>query len=311
MSATFGTRLRLERERQQISLASIAEQTKIRLPLLEALERGDASNWPRGIFGRSYVRAYARAVGLDPDATVREFMECHPEPVESLPSVAGDSRDIGSDKLGRPPIRLQVLIDSAIDAFRARRAEAVERAVPTTGQRLPVAPVDMAPPRPASPGGEAGPSPVSMRAVADVCTKLGCAREVHELRSALEDASKVLDAAGLILWMPDARRTTLTPVFTHGYSDEVLARLPVLFTDADNATAAAFRTHTTCIVNTSHFRYGAVVAPLLTPNGCTGVLALELRNGAEQREDVRASVAILAAQMSTLAGVPALQTLSA
>jgi transcriptional regulator with XRE-family HTH domain len=304
MSATFGTRLRLQRERQRISLASIAEQTKIRLPLLEALERGDASNWPRGIFGRSYVRAYARAVGLDPDATVREFIECHPEPVESLPSVVGDSRDIGADKLGRPPIRLQVLIDSAIDAYHARRAEAVERTAPTTEKRLPAAPVDMAPPR-----GDA--SPVNMWAVADVCTKLGCAREAHELRSALEDASGILDAAGLILWMPDARRATLTPVFAHGYSDEMLARLPVLHTDDDNATAAAFRTHTTCIVNASHSRHGAVVAPLLTPNGCTGVLALELRNGAEQREEVRASVAILAAQMSTLVGVPALQTLSA
>lgn len=287
MSATFGTRLRLQRERQRISLASIAEQTKIRLPLLEALERGDASNWPRGIFGRSYIRAYARAVGLDPDATVREFIECHPEPVESLPPVLRHPHDTAPDPTGRPPMRLQVLIDSAIDAFHSRRAEAVERTAPTTEKRL------------------------SMWAVADVCTKLGCAREAHELRSALEDASRILDAAGLILWMPDARRATLTPVFAHGYSDEMLARLPVLFTDADNATAAAFRTQTTCMVNASHSRHGAVVAPLLTPNGCTGVLALELRNGAEQREEVRASVAILAAQMSTLVGVPALQTLSA
>jgi transcriptional regulator with XRE-family HTH domain len=312
MGATFGTRLRLQRERQQISLASIADQTKIRLPLLEALERGDASAWPRGIFGRSYIRAYARAVGLDPDATVREFLECHPEPVESLPAVLGDSRDIGPDKVGRPPIRLQVLIDSAIDAFHARRAEAVERAAPATDRRAPAVPVDMIHPRHPSPSDNARPFHVGMWAIADVCTKLGCAREAHELRFALEEASRVLDDVGLILWMPDARRATLTPVFAHGYSDEVLSRLPPLFTDADNATAAAFRTHTTCIVNASDFRYGAVVAPLLTPTGCTGVLALELRNGAEQREDVRASVTILAAQMSTLVGVPAhVQTLSA
>jgi hypothetical protein len=45
-----------------------------------------------------------------------------------------------------------------------------------------------------------------------------------------------------------------------------------------------------------------VVAPLLTPTGCAGVLALELRNKAERREDVRAAVTILAAQVSTLVG---------
>jgi transcriptional regulator with XRE-family HTH domain len=308
MSATFGTRLRLQRERQRISLASIAEQTKIRLPLLEALERGDTSNWPRGIFGRSYIRAYARAVGLDPDVTVREFLECHPEPAESLPPVLRHPHDMAPDPTGRPPMRLQVLIDSAIDAYHARRAETVERTSPT--DRTPVH-AELTAPRGSSPSDGARPSPVSLRAVADVCTKLGCAREAHELRSALEDAARALDAAGLILWMPDARRATLTPVFAHGYSDDVLARLPVLHTDDDNATAAAFRTHTTCIVNASHSRHGAVVAPLLTPSGCTGVLALELRNGAEQREEVRASVAILAAQMSTLVGVPSLQTLSA
>jgi hypothetical protein len=301
MSATFGTRLRLHRERQQISLASIAEQTKIRLPLLEALERGDAARWPRGIFGRSYIRAYARAVGLDPDATVQEFLECHPEKVESLPPVLRHPHDTAPDPTGRPPMRLQVLIDSAIDAYHARRTERTGASTDDTP-----APVERARPRQPSPSDGLRPSPVSLWAVAVVCTKLGCAREAHELRAALEEAARVLDAAGLILWMPDARRATLTPVFAHGYSDEVLARLPVLFTDADNATAAAFRTRTTCIVNASDFRNGAVAAPLLTPTGCTGVLALELRNGAEQQEDVRASVAILAAQMSTLVGVPSL-----
>jgi hypothetical protein len=307
MSATFGTRLRSQRERQQISLASIAQQTKIRLPLLEALERGDASSWPRGIFGRSYMRAYARAVGLDPDAAVREFLECHPEQVEPLPVTVGDSGNLGP--AGRPPIRLQVLIDAAIDAFHARRAEAADRAAPATVNRPPDAPADVVHRSPST--DEARPS-VNMSAVADVCTKLGCALEADELRSALEDASQALDAVGLILWMPDAGRDTLTPVFAHGYSDDVLARFPVVRADADNATAAAFRAHTMCIVNAGDVRHGAVVAPLLTPTGCTGVLAMELRNGAEQREDVRASATILAAQLSTLVGVAVLvHTLSA
>ena len=79
----FGPRLRLERERRQISLTSIAENTKISRSLLEALERDDVSRWPTGIFRRSFVRAYAQAIGLDADEIVKEFAERFPDP--SLP----------------------------------------------------------------------------------------------------------------------------------------------------------------------------------------------------------------------------------
>src|SRR5690349_4694379 len=77
---TFGPRLRQERERRHISLTSIAQNTKISRALLEALERDDVSRWPAGIFRRSFVRAYAQAIGLDPDEVVHEFLERFPDP---------------------------------------------------------------------------------------------------------------------------------------------------------------------------------------------------------------------------------------
>jgi hypothetical protein len=49
---------------------------------------------------------------------------------------------------------------------------------------------------------------------------------------------------------------------------------------------------------------GAIVAPLLGPGGCGGVLAVELRNGGERDEAVRACATILAAQLSALTGAP-------
>ena len=82
MPESFGARLRQRRERQDIALATIAEQTKIKLSLLEALERDDVSHWPSGIFRRAFIRAYAHAIGLDPDVVVREFLEVYPDPVE-------------------------------------------------------------------------------------------------------------------------------------------------------------------------------------------------------------------------------------
>ena len=50
---SFGTRLRNQREAQNIALATIAERTKIKLSLLEELERDDVSHWPTGIFRRA------------------------------------------------------------------------------------------------------------------------------------------------------------------------------------------------------------------------------------------------------------------
>jgi transcriptional regulator with XRE-family HTH domain len=82
---TFGARLRRERERRQIPLASIAENTKISVSHFEDLERDDVSRWPSGIFRKNFIRAYAKAVGLDIEATTREFLERFPDPNEPPP----------------------------------------------------------------------------------------------------------------------------------------------------------------------------------------------------------------------------------
>jgi len=71
----FGQKLRAARERRGVSLRDISERTKFSVASLEALERGDASRLPGGIFARAFVRSYAAEVGLDPEATVREFIE--------------------------------------------------------------------------------------------------------------------------------------------------------------------------------------------------------------------------------------------
>ncbi len=86
MSSSFGTRLRTQREQQQVSLAAIAAATKIKVTLLEGLESDEVSSWPKGIFGRAYLRDYARAIGLDPEPVVREFYEMHPDPIAPVPA---------------------------------------------------------------------------------------------------------------------------------------------------------------------------------------------------------------------------------
>jgi transcriptional regulator with XRE-family HTH domain len=75
----FGARLRLQRERQGISLAAIADSTKIKLSLLAELERGDVSHWPRGIYRRAHMRDYAAAIGAPSEPLVAEFVRLFPE----------------------------------------------------------------------------------------------------------------------------------------------------------------------------------------------------------------------------------------
>jgi len=71
----FCARLKSERERRGTSLAEIAASTKIKASLLEALERGDLSRWPKGLYQRAFFREYVAAIGLSPDDIASEFAE--------------------------------------------------------------------------------------------------------------------------------------------------------------------------------------------------------------------------------------------
>jgi transcriptional regulator with XRE-family HTH domain len=76
---TFGRRLRDQRERHGVTLETIATTTKINASLLAALERGDVSAWPGGIFRRAFVREYATAIGVAPEPLVAEFAKLFPD----------------------------------------------------------------------------------------------------------------------------------------------------------------------------------------------------------------------------------------
>ena len=88
MAETFGARLRQRREQQQITLATIAEQTKIKVALLEGLERDDISHWPVGIFRRAFIRSYAHAIGLEPTTVLRDFLALHPDELDVVPEAS-------------------------------------------------------------------------------------------------------------------------------------------------------------------------------------------------------------------------------
>ena len=143
-----------------------------------------------------------------------------------------------------------------------------------------------------------------LAAAAELCTDLGRVLETRELTALLGRAAQVLDASGMIVWVSDRSGTELRPVLAHGYPDQVLARMGSIPRDAPNATAAAYRTAELRTVSGSSDANGAVVAPLITPAGCIGVLTTELRHGGETKDALRALVAIFAAQLATLVTAP-------
>ena len=75
----FCARLRSARERRGITLKTVADTTKVAASLYEALERGDISRWPKGIYKRSFFRSYAAAIGQPADSTVDEFLRHFPD----------------------------------------------------------------------------------------------------------------------------------------------------------------------------------------------------------------------------------------
>ena len=94
-SLDFGLRMKRLREERGVSLRYIADATKISVNTLEALERGDLSRLPGGIYGRAFVRSYALEVGLDPEQTVRDFLsQC------SNNSITAESPHVA--ELGKP-----------------------------------------------------------------------------------------------------------------------------------------------------------------------------------------------------------------
>src|SRR5262249_52886883 len=135
----------------------------------------------------------------------------------------------------------------------------------------------------ADPLGTSGPPPehaptepsrgrTDLPAVAHLCTELGRVARVEDLPPLLEQCAGLLEAKGLIVWVWDESAERLRPALGHGYPDRVLAKLPLVTRDSENATAEAFRTARTCTIIGNGTGNGALALPLLTPAGCSGVL---------------------------------------
>ena len=136
----FGERLRREREMRGISLEEIVATTKIGTRLLRALENEQFDLLPGGIFNKSYVRAYAKCVGIDEDEAVAAYLEAAnevPPDARVIAHQASFHSERSRDRRGFPIVPvliLLVVIAGGVGGWKAYQDRQRDRDVhPATG----------------------------------------------------------------------------------------------------------------------------------------------------------------------------------
>lgn len=107
--ASLGEQLKQARERRGVGLDDIAQTTKIGTRFLRALEANNYDQLPGGIFNKGFIRAYARAVGLDEEQAIADYIAAT-EPtvakVESSPPAQPRTVDPWAERERADPVDL-------------------------------------------------------------------------------------------------------------------------------------------------------------------------------------------------------------
>jgi Helix-turn-helix domain len=92
------------RQKKNISLEQIAEQTKIGVRSLRAIENGDFGKLPGGIYNTSYIKQYARAIEFDEQELLALYYKVTgiTPPAAPGPSGAGSGRPAALGSLRQP-----------------------------------------------------------------------------------------------------------------------------------------------------------------------------------------------------------------
>ncbi len=145
---SIGETLRRERLRQGLELQKVSETTKIGTRMLQAMEAGDFSKLPGGVFTRSFIKQYAAALGMDPATLEPELKALHVEgddvrraevrpdrPSHSFPSFADRGPEPNSLMASAVWVVLALLVCGGVYYIMNRNtgaAEPVERNVEGT-----------------------------------------------------------------------------------------------------------------------------------------------------------------------------------
>ncbi len=75
--ATLGQTLKEAREKRGVTASQAAAATRMKVQVVEALERDDFSRIAAPMYAKGFIRLYGEYLGLDPAPLVREYVDQH------------------------------------------------------------------------------------------------------------------------------------------------------------------------------------------------------------------------------------------
>lgn len=85
---SIGAMLRAARQTAGLTVAQVSAATRIREAMIHCMEQDDYGQCGGAFYARGHVRAVARAVGLDPEATVHLYDQQYGGPPQPMPASA-------------------------------------------------------------------------------------------------------------------------------------------------------------------------------------------------------------------------------
>ena len=151
--------------------------------------------------------------------------------------------------------------------------------------------------------GERAASPAALQAAADVCGALARVEQPIELAGLVERMHGVLDSRGTIVWIYDEGNDALRPGLSAGYASTTIGRMGVIPLSSDTPVATAFTRGEARSVRGTSEAPGALVVPIVTAGGVSGVVTIELPPGNDRQPATLALTRIFAAQLAGLLAV--------
>ncbi|HWJ55137.1 MAG TPA: hypothetical protein VNR90_02950 [Vicinamibacterales bacterium] len=151
--------------------------------------------------------------------------------------------------------------------------------------------------------GERAASPAALQAAADVCGALARVEQPLELAGLVERMHGVLDSRGTIVWIYDEGNDALRPGLSAGYASTTIGRMGVIPLSSDTPVATAFTRGEARSVRGTSEAPGALVVPIVTAGGVSGVVTIELPPGNDRQPATLALTRIFAAQLAGLLAV--------
>ncbi|HEY8239837.1 MAG TPA: helix-turn-helix domain-containing protein [Kiritimatiellia bacterium] len=75
---SLGQTFKSTRERKRVSLSQAAAKTRIKVQILEGLEKNDFSTIAAPTYAKGFIKMYAEYLGLDPAPLIKEYNERQP-----------------------------------------------------------------------------------------------------------------------------------------------------------------------------------------------------------------------------------------